>query len=183
MTLYTSIVRCDCGNVKTVPNSRLRERIRSCGCYVYRFGKIRKHGGCLDYRISRLYTIRANMLQRCYNQNNTHYKDYGGRGIAVCSEWRKSFAAFRDWALANGYRDNLSIDRIDNNGGYSPSNCRWITMDEQKRNRRGCIMITAFEKTMTLAEWSREVGVPSSTIKNRLGRGMTPEKALLKLVG
>ena len=179
---YTSIVMCDCGNIKTVVSSHLIERIRSCGC-DYRFEKIRKHNGYVGYKPTRICSIYRNMSQRCSNPNHPHYKDYGGRGITVCNEWRDSFVSFRDWALSHGYKDNLTIDRIDNDGNYDPSNCRWVTIEEQQRNRRSNVKITAFGKTMTLAEWGRDTGIPCSTIKKRLERGVAPETALLRLVG
>jgi hypothetical protein len=76
------------------------------------------------------------MKQRCHNPKNSRYQDYGGRGITVCDEWLNSFTSFYDWSIANGYRDDLSIDRIDNDKGYSPDNCRWATVLEQNRNKR-----------------------------------------------
>lgn len=76
------------------------------------------------------------MHTRCYNEHFAAYKYYGGRGITICDEWRENFQAFHDWAMANGYRDDLTIDRIDNDKGYSPDNCRWITMEEQNKNKR-----------------------------------------------
>jgi AP2 domain. len=85
---------------------------------------------------TRLHNIWKNMLSRCGNPNNPSYFDYGARGIAVCYEWRKGFVAFHDWALANGYGESLTIDRVDNDLGYSPNNCRWVTMLEQGHNKR-----------------------------------------------
>jgi len=91
-----------------------------------------KHGG----KHTRIYTIWCNIIQRCNNPNYTQYEHYGGRGIRMCDEWRNSFEVFRDWAMSNGYADNLTIDRIDNNGNYEPSNCRFVCMITQARNKR-----------------------------------------------
>jgi len=113
-------------------------RHKSCGCVGPKLsGDSRVTHGCdRSDRQTRLYEIWKNMKQRCYHSNNQAYKDYGGRDVRICDEWKGGFVTFKKWALSNGYRDNLTIDRINNNGNYKPSNCKWSTMTEQNRNRR-----------------------------------------------
>ena len=93
------------------------------------------------------------MKSRCYNENDTRFADWGGRGICVCDEWRHDFMAFYDWAVTHGYSEGLTIDRIDNDGNYCPENCRWATRKQQGRNRRSNINITIGNSTRTLLEW------------------------------
>ena len=118
----------------------------------------------------RLDIIHSNMMQRCYNPNSTYYPRYGGRGITVCEEWRNSRNSFKRWAIANGYTDDLTIDRIDNDAGYSPSNCRWVTMKANCNNRGSCHFVTAFGETHSLKEWSQILGISYNTLKIRCRR-------------
>lgn len=123
------------------------------------------------------------MKDRCYNPNFKDYKNYGGRGITVCNEWQtphswKGGRAFEKWALENGYADNLTLDRIDVNKGYSPENCRWVSMKVQQNNKRNNRVITYKGKTQTIAQWSEETGLPFKTISNRLNKQLPAEKIL-----
>lgn len=129
-----------------------------------------KHGLCFDEngKKTRLYNIWIRMKQRCFNKNSSDYDRYGGRGIAVCEEWKNCYKEFHDWAIANGYNDELSIDRIDNDGDYEPDNCQWITMAQQARNKRNSHMITHNGETKTLAEWAEDMDIESSLLRYRL---------------
>ena len=131
---------------------------------------------------TRLYRIWRGINDRCRNPKAPSYNLYGGRGITVCPEWRTP-QNFFDWAFDNGYSDNLTIDRIDCDKGYSPDNCRWITSDEQQRNKRNNVNITYKGETRCLAEWARITGIGEWDIKKRLRNGWSVEEALTVPVG
>lgn len=126
---------------------------------------------------TRLFKIWSGMIERCNRPAHSHYKDYGGRGITVCEEWGE-FVPFLDWAMANGYADNLTIDRKDHNGNYSPENCRWATVKEQQNNKRNNHRVTLNGVSHTITEWSEILGIKKTTIKERLKCGWTDEQAL-----
>lgn len=169
---------CDCGNTTKASVSNLRSgQVKSCGCTKgqRRAQQLLRHGETG----TRLYRIWSGMKRRCDLPTVKCYDDYGGRGIRVCEEWADSYEAFRDWSLANGYRDDLTIDRWpDTNGNYEPDNCRWGTAKEQARNRRTSRLLTVNGFTKTLAEWSELSGIPYRTIWDKLERGIAPEVIL-----
>jgi hypothetical protein len=129
---------------------------------------------------TRLWNAWSHMRQRCNNPNVERYPHYGGRGIIVCEEW-ESFAEFRTWALANGYRPQLQLDRIDNDGPYSPENCRWVTHTENVRNTRHVHYVEAFGERKALSAWAEDERclVSYDTLKRRIREGWSPEEALL----
>lgn len=161
--------QCDCGTVKSIrADSLLAGRILSCGCLhkeVAAENVARNH----KHKMSRTrpYEIWQNMKRRCYNPHDVRYDRYGGRGITVCDEWRDDFAAFYEWAVNNGYADDLTIDRIDNDKGYSPENCRWADHETQCRNRASNINITIGNATKTLTEWCEIFELDYKTIVAR----------------
>lgn len=134
-------------------------------------------------RNERLMRIYSMMKQRCYNTTMPNFKYYGGRGITVCEEWRNNSQSFYDWAISNGYSENLTLDRIDNNGNYEPSNCRWISMKEQGNHRSNNVILTLNGESHTVSEWSEIVGIKQYVIRNRIRRGWSVENALTRKVG
>lgn len=127
---------------------------------------------------SKLYIIHFNMKRRCNGVNTPYYKNYGGRGIKYCKEWER-YETFKKWALANGYKDGLSLDRIDVDGDYTPQNCRWVTWKEQSNNKRQTVFITYKGKTQSLQRWAEESGIRYTTFRARIIQyGWDMEKAL-----
>lgn len=162
---------CDCGREKSLRIGDLRRgETKSCGCTQY----VKGHGG----RRTRLYGIWSKMLWRCSNPNCGTYDRYGGRGITVCDEWKKDFAAFRVWATSHGYAEHLTIDRIDNDGPYAPGNCRWISQREQCLNKSDSRFLTHEGETLTLSEWATRYGLNHTCISRRIDRGWSVARAL-----
>lgn len=170
------LCKCDCGNFAIVSASHLKNgHTKSCGCWLKENSRnINLSHGMAK---SRIYTLWRAMKQRCTNPSVCNYYDYGGRGVTVCDEWM-DFGNFYEWALANGYAENLSIDRIDNNAGYCPENCRWVDVKTQANNRRSNKIIEYNGERHTLSEWGSIVGIRAGTIGERLRRGWPIEKAL-----
>jgi hypothetical protein len=171
--------RCDCGKIKPVSSSSVRTgNTKFCGCMKkeHFYGLITKHG----LSNIRLYIIWKHIVQRWENKNVERYKDYGGRGISICDEWRKEPALFVKWALTNGYKENLSIDRIDVNGNYCPDNCGWVPLKKQAQNKRSNRLFTVKGDTHCLSEWAQISGIPYETLRSRLKAGMPFEQAICK---
>lgn len=173
---YAWLCQCDCGEQKVCrSNALVSGRNTSCGCSSHRH---EKHG--LFYHP--LYITWSNMIRRCYNQRNKAFNDYGGRGITVCDEWLNSVETFINHMISIGWShgDSRSIDRIDNDSGYSPANTRLATKVQQARNTRRNTIIEMNGRKASIAEWAEELRVPYGRIQSRVYRGWSPERALLE---
>ena len=169
--------RCDCGNIAYVCNGNLvNHKTESCGCL--RKEKLVNRSVTHHLTNTRIYKIWIDIKKRCYNNKYTRYIDYGGRGISVCDEWKNDFQNFYDWAMQNGYSDELSIDRINNDGNYEPNNCRWTDKKTQNNNTRRNHYITYNGKTLTMSQWAELLNIEYCTLKSRIKRGWNIEKAL-----
>lgn len=158
--------QCDCGNICYVDSASLkRGNTRSCGCLQKQIASENGKNSAYKHGMShtRLFRIWYQMIDRCENAKNKLYPLYGERGISVCEEWHNS-TIFFEWALSNGYKDTLSIDRIDVNGNYEPFNCRWATQKIQCNNTRRNRMIVIGKETHTVAEWSDKLNIPYGKI-------------------
>lgn len=192
---YKFFCVCDCGNEVFVnPSLLIKGKIKTCGnnCKYHESAVKRTHG----FSHERLYKIWCGMKERCYNPNSQNYKTYGGRGIDICPEWRDDVIPFIDWAKSNGYSDDLSIDRIDNDRGYYPDNCRWATAKEQANNQHAPYTFTEKPprrtrknkrrleweingETKSAIEWCEQYGVSVPFVMYRIkNNGMTPLEAL-----
>ena len=127
-----------------------------------------KYNGESSSKYARILRIHRAMIHRCYNKNDMNYHHYGGRGIIVCEEWLNDYYIFKKWALENGYSDNLSIDRVDVNGNYEPSNCTWITIAEQQLNKRNTIYVEHDGEKERLSDLSKRINISWKTLKYRI---------------
>lgn len=174
---HWGLFQCDCGNIKEIRIDHVQTgNNKGCGCLNKKptYGNY-KYGICY----TRIYQIWEHMKKRCFCKTDKAYKDYGGRGITICDEWLNP-KAFYDWSLENGYSDNLSIDRINVNGNYEPSNCRWADAKQQANNRRSNILITRDGRTQTLSQWCEELNIPYSRTLSRLKMGWKEEELFMK---
>ncbi len=172
---------CECGKETIVTSSHLKSgHTRSCGCLMLdtTSARVTKHGG----RNTRLYRIWAHMKERCLNPNSISYMNYGGCGITVCDEWKRDFKAFHDWAIANGYSDELEVDRIDNDGDYRPENCRWATRKTQANNRRSNRYLEYGGERLTVKEWALKTGISYKILYDRIKSGWSVERVLTEQV-
>lgn len=151
------LCQCECGNTKIVRGDLLGRSTNSCGCLRSELNKKEKTKD--PVKPKRLYRIWCGMKTRCYNIKSEAYENYGNRGIQVCEEWINNFRNFEKWALNNGYQENLTIDRIDNDDDYKPFNCRWITRKEQNRNKRNNIYITYNDEKILLKDFAKQKNI------------------------
>lgn len=170
--------KCDCGKEIIIPITYLTSGdTKSCGCYRK---KVSKNNSKIIHNMSKskLYRTWIEMKRRCYNKNRESYKYYGERGIIVCNEWKNNFTNFYNWAIKNGYKDNLTIDRIDVNGNYEPNNCRWATIKEQNNNMRTNHYIYYNDKRYTMSQFAEEYNIPYYIVKNRIRNNWSINKIL-----
>jgi len=165
------VCRCDCGNETVVKRRNLvNGTTKSCGCLRRELSRKMHttHGlSKSSNKHNRLYRIWSGMKDRCLNSNSKYWGKYGSRGITVYPEWVKDYMAFHSWALSNGYNDNLTLDRINNDGNYEPENCRWVSYAVQENNRGNNVLFKVDGKTYTLAQLAR---------KDNLSRHMAEKK-------
>lgn len=160
------ICKCYCGNTFESTGKDIRNhKIKSCGCRKKNVNY--KHGN--SYK--RLYNIWRGIISRCYNNKDTSYKNYGFRGVSVCDSWLNNFDSFEKWSLDNGYKDGLTIDRINVNGNYEPKNCRWATTKEQGLNKRNTVYANYNGKELPLSEIANITGIKYSTLHKRYKKG------------
>lgn len=164
------LCQCKCGVKKVLPSQKLRSETECFMCKECSYDAMCKHGNARQSRRGKrhpIYIAWDNMLRRCENESHPSYKLYGARGVCVCEEWH-DYKTFRTWCLANGWGKGLSIDRVDNNKGYSPDNCRWTTQKVQVLNSRTTKWVTINGKTKTRGEWLKEYDVSGQFVYDRI---------------
>lgn len=171
---------CTCGNYFVASGKAIRSgNVSSCGCFrKYTAASTGRNNATHGETNSRLYNIWRGMKQRCYNENSDAYDHYGRRGIVICEEWKTSFESFYKWAFNNGYKDNLTIDRINVNGNYEPSNCRWETTREQNRNKQHTVYVEYHGELMTVSDIAEIKGVSVQAIYYRLQNNIDIDKPI-----
>lgn len=168
---------CECGNKSTpTMQSLLNGHSKSCGCLNRE--NLNKSRTTHNKSNTKIYKVYHSMIDRCSNHNMPNFSHYGGRGIKVCEEWKNNFEQFYEWAINNGYREGLSIDRIDVNGNYEPSNCRWVTTYVQNLNKRNSSFITYKGVRKTITEWGKDAVCGVQSFRGRIGAGWDMERAL-----
>lgn len=181
--------KCDCGGKTTTSTGHLKSgHTKSCGCYAKEVAKNKafeneyfyKHGLFSNKNYVRISHILNTMRKRCYNPLSNQYKNYGQRGIIICEEWldeQNGLMNFYNWAIANGYKEELSIDRINVNGNYEPTNCRWATAKEQANNKRNNHLITYNGETHNITQWAKKLNVKPRILIDRIRRNWSIERA------
>ena len=171
------LCECECGNKKIVSqNNLLSNNTRSCGCLFKEVHKIGNPKHNLYHH--RIYKIWKSMKYRCYLKTHQHYERYGGRGIKVCDEWKNNVENFYNWSMQNGYKEDLTIDRIDNNGNYEPSNCRWVDRITQQNNTKKNKYYDYNGEKLTLSQICRKYNINYSTLYHRLEKNNDIKKAI-----
>lgn len=169
---------CDCGRLTVATSNNLRRNhTTSCGCQSSK-KTIGKRTGTHGKRSHPLYRKWADMRNRCYWGKHNRFEHYGGKGIGVCDEWRYDFESFYNWAMSNGWKKGLSLDRKENDKDYYPENCRFRTIKQQNRNRTSNVKITVDGVTKILIEWAEQYKIKPTTIKGRLERGWSERDAV-----
>lgn len=184
------IAQCECGTVKPIRADQLKTTI-SCGCHKRKTDsekmkklaiERRKYDNEIALSKHPLYHVWRGMIARCYDNRDSHYPRYGGRGITICSEWKNDFRAFYDWSINNGFAEKLEIERIDNDGNYDPNNCRFVTRKENCNNRSTTIKITFKGYTKSVSEWANLLNVKQATLRYLHDKKEIPYETIIEVL-
>lgn len=169
---YFQKIKCECGTIRYMRNDRF-PKATSCGC------EKRNKVNLPPDEYELLFNVWRNMIQRCYNKESERYYTYGARGITVCGEWKNNFRAFAKWAVENGWKPTLSIERKDHDGNYCPENCTFITMAEQARNKTNNVLIEYNGQERCVVEWCEILNLKPQTVYKRIYDGHTDPNVIL----